>query len=48
MKTCKTNYTYRQYELPKEDYPRFSKAIEEAERRKMLFPFEVELKENPQ
>ncbi len=48
VKTPKTNYTYRQYELPEKDYPRFSQAIAEAQRRKMRFPFEVELKENPQ
>lgn len=47
IKTRKSNYTYREYELPEEDYPRFSHAIEEAKQRKMLFPFEVELKENP-
>lgn len=46
VKTKKSNYTYRQYELPEEDYPRYSQAIKEAERRKMLFPFEVELREN--
>lgn len=46
VKTRKSNYIYREYELPEEDYPRFSRAMEEAKRRKMLFPFEVELKEN--
>ena len=46
VKTKKTNYTYREYELPERDYPRYSQAIEEAERIKLLFPYEVELKEN--
>lgn len=46
VKTRKSNYTYREYELPEADYPHFLQAIEEAKRRKMLFPFEVELREN--
>lgn len=46
VKTKKTNYTYRKYELPEEDCPRFSQSIEEAEKIKHCFPYEVELKEN--
>lgn len=46
VKTRHTNDTYRQYELPESDYARYSQAISEARKRKMLFPFEVELKEN--
>ena len=46
VKTKKTNYTYRKYELPEEDYPRFSQAIDEAEKIKYCFPYDVELKEN--
>jgi len=48
VKTTKSNYTYRKYELAGEDYARYSQAIEEAERIKLLFPYEVELKENVQ
>lgn len=46
VKTRKTNYTYRSYELPAEDYPRFSQAVTAAERRKHFFPNEVELRED--
>lgn len=46
VKTKKSNYTYRKYELPEEDYARYSQAIAEAERIKLLFPYDVELKEN--
>lgn len=48
VKTTKSNYTYREYELAKKDYARYSQAIAEAERIKLLFPYEVELKENVQ
>lgn len=47
VKTGHTNYTYRQYELPETEYARYSQAITEARKRKMLFPFEVNFKENP-
>ena len=46
VKTAHTNYTYRKYELPGSEYPRYSQAIEEAQKRRHLFPYEVELKEN--
>nr|WP_319488499.1 hypothetical protein [uncultured Caproiciproducens sp.] len=46
VKTVHTNYTYREYELPESEYPRYSQAIEEAEKMKLCFPYEVELKEN--
>lgn len=46
VKTKKTNYTYREYELPVSEYPRYSQTIEEAQKRRNLFPYEVELKEN--
>lgn len=46
VKTRHTSYTYRQYELPETEYTRYSNAIAEARKRKMLFPFEVELEAN--
>lgn len=46
VKTKKSNYIYREYELPEKDYARYSQVIAEAERIKLLFPYEVELKEN--
>lgn len=40
------NYTMRAYELPEADYARYSQAITEAQQRRGLFPYEVELRED--
>jgi hypothetical protein len=46
VKTVRTNNTYRSYELPEEEYPRYSKAIAKAQEIKRNFPYEVEFKED--
>jgi hypothetical protein len=41
VKTAKTNYTYRSYELPEAEWPHYAKAIAEAEKLKGCFPYQV-------
>lgn len=41
------NYILRSYELPTEDFPRYSQAIADAEKCKWLFPYDVDLQEDP-
>jgi hypothetical protein len=45
-KTKYTNYTYRTYELPEAEYPRYSKAIAEARALKGYFPNSVLFEED--
>jgi hypothetical protein len=42
-KMTKTNYTIRSYVLPKEEHEQYLKAITEAEKIKMCFPYSVEI-----
>lgn len=46
VKKKHTNYTYREYELPESDYPRYSKAIQAALDLVHYFPNAVDLKED--
>ena len=46
VKTPKTNYTYRSYELPEDMYTDYSNCIADAEKIKRQFPYEIELKKN--
>jgi hypothetical protein len=48
IKTSKTNYTYKSYELPEELYNAYSECIAEAEKIKTMFPYCVTFKENTQ
>ena len=41
------NFIMRSYELLEKDYSRYSQAIAEAQQRKYLFPFSVNLRVNP-
>ncbi len=41
IKRPKTNYTQRSYELPEEEWPRYSKAIADANKIKRCWPNEV-------
>lgn len=46
VKTSKTNYTHRSYELPEDQYGTYANCIAEAEEIKGKFPCCVDLKEN--
>lgn len=46
VKTEETNYTYRSYELSEDEYPRYSKVIDRAQKIKGCFPCTVELTPN--
>lgn len=45
VKTNKTNYTYRSYELPEDQRSLYAKCIAEAEKLKGYFPYCVDFKE---